>query len=199
GQNPRLLKSGVQPPEVYAGLWQAILSGAIWQGELTDRRKDGSLYEISQTVSPILDNQGQVTHFISIQRDITEHKQLERHLAQAQKMQSIGTLASGVAHEFNNLLAGITGYASLALEEAPTVGPSREFLQHVLNLSERAATLTRQLLAFARKPPLWRRPAAMENLLRSTAEFVIRTQHIPVTLELEPSPADGAALVVEAD
>jgi PAS domain S-box-containing protein len=198
GQNPRLLKSGVQPPEVYAGLWQAILSGAIWQGELTDRRKDGSLYEISQTVSPIVDNQGQVTHFISIQRDITEHKQLERHLAQAQKMQSIGTLASGVAHEFNNLLAGITGYASLAMEEAPPVGPSKEFLQHVLNLSERAATLTRQLLAFARKPPLWRRPAAMENLVRSTAEFITRTQNSNVKLEIAP-PADGIALVVEAD
>src|SRR5262245_27049907 len=191
GQNPRLMRSGVHPPEVYSGLWQAILSGATWQGELTDRRKDGSHFEVSQTVSPILDNQGQVTHFIGIQRDITEHKQLERHLAQAQKMQSIGTLASGVAHEFNNLLAGITGYASLALEESPPVGPSRDFLQQVLNLSERAATLTRQLLAFARKPPLMRRPASMENLLRSTAEFVTRTLRARVALEVDPSAADG--------
>jgi PAS domain S-box-containing protein len=199
GQNPRLLRSGVHPPEVYSGLWQAILSGASWQGELTDRRKDGSLFEISQSVSPIVDGQGQVTHFVAIQRDITEHKQLERHLAQAQKMQSIGTLASGVAHEFNNLLAGITGYASLAVEESPPVGPIRDFLQQVLNLSERAAVLTRQLLAFARKPPLMRRPMSMESLLRMTAEFVSRTQHIKVNVELEPSEPGAPAPVVEAD
>jgi PAS domain S-box-containing protein len=199
GQNPRLLKSGVNPPEMYAGLWQAILSGTPWRGELTDRRKDGSLFEVSQTVSPIVDSQGQVTHFIAIQRDITERKQLERQVAQAQKLQSIGTLASGVAHEFNNLLAGITGYASLALEEAGPVGPSRDFLQQVLNLSERAATLTRQLLAFARKPPLWRRATSMEQLIRITAEFVTRTLQTPVSVELEPSTPDSPSLVAEVD
>ncbi len=199
GQNPRLLRSGVHPPEVYSGLWQAILSGSTWQGELTDRRKDGSHYEVSQTVSPILDNQGNVTHFVAIQRDITERKQLERQLSQAQKLQSIGTLASGVAHEFNNLLAGITGYASLALEEAAPVGPGRDFLQQVLNLAERAATLTRQLLAFARKPPLARRPASMEQIIRSTADFVSRTLQRPVTLEIAPAPENGKGAVAEVD
>jgi signal transduction histidine kinase len=184
---------------MYSGLWQAILSGSTWQGELTDRRKDGSHFEISQTVSPIIDGQGAVTHFVAIQRDITERKQLERQLSQAQKLQSIGTLASGVAHEFNNLLAGITGYASLALEEAPSVGPSKEFLQQVLNLSERAATLTRQLLAFARKPPLSRRPTSMEQMIRTTADFVSRTLRRPVSLEVEPSAANGRGTVAEVD
>ena len=185
--NPRMLKSGATPPEVYAALWQAITAGATWQGELTDRRKDGSLYEVSQTVSPIVDGQGQATHFISIHRDITERKQLERQLAQAQKIQSIGTLASGVAHEFNNLLAGITGYASLAVEEAPPVGPIREFLQQVLDLSERAAVLTRQLLAFARKPPMVRRSTDLVELVCSTADFATRTLRTPVTVEIAPN------------
>jgi PAS domain S-box-containing protein len=198
-QNPRLLRSGVHPPEVYVGLWQAILSGATWQGELTDRRKDGTHFEILQTVSPILDSQGNVTHFIAIQREVTERKQLERQLAQAQKLQSIGTLASGVAHEFNNLLAGITGYASLAMEEAPSVGPIRDFLQQVLNLSERAATLTRQLLAFARKPPLSRRPTAMEQMIRATSDFVSRTLHRAVNLEIAPSPENGRGTVADVD
>jgi two-component system cell cycle sensor histidine kinase/response regulator CckA len=199
GQNPRLLTSGVHPPEVYQALWQAILSGSTWQGELTDRRKDGSLYEMSQTVSPIVDGQGQVTHFIGIQRDITERKQLERQLAQAQKLESIGTLAAGIAHEFNNLLAGITGYASLAQEEASPHGPIKEFLQQVLTLSERAATLTRQLLAFARKPLLLRRPAPMDLLLCSAAELVTRTIQREVKLELEPRTTESPSLLVEAD
>ncbi len=75
-------------------------------------------------------------------------------------MQSVGTLAGGVAHEFNNLLAGINGYASLGLREADLTPTLREFLQHVVALSERAAQLTRQLLAFARKPALSRQPHA---------------------------------------
>ena len=87
------------------------------------------------TISPIVDAQGRLTHFVGIQRDITEHKQLERQLLQAQKMQSVGTLAGGVAHEFNNLLAGINGYASLGLRE-PGISPTvREFLQNVVDLS----------------------------------------------------------------
>ena len=77
----------------------------------------------------------------------------------------MGTLAGGVTTEFNNLLAGINGYASLGLRE-PDVSPMvREFLQHVVNLSERAATLTRQLLAFARKPALSRRTTLIADLM----------------------------------
>lgn len=199
GQNPRMLKSGLHPTEVYQALFKAVLSGETWQGELTDRRKDGSLYEIWQTISPIVDSQGRVTHFIGIQRDITERKQLQQQLAQAQKLHSIGTLASGIAHEFNNLLAGICGYASLAVEEAPPFGPIREFLQQVLTLSERAALLTQQLLAFARKPLLLRRPIPVDALLRNTAEFVNSTLRRDVRLELEPRAEDGSLLFVEAD
>ncbi|MBV9849917.1 MAG: PAS domain S-box protein, partial [Armatimonadetes bacterium] len=146
GQNPRLFKSGAHPAEVYAQMWRTILGRSSWQGELTNRRKDGALRQVSITVSPIVDSQGRLTHFVGILRDVTGHKALERQLLQAQKMQSVGTLAGGVAHEFNNLLAGINGYAALGLRESD-VGPTlREFLQNIVDLSERAATLTRQLL-----------------------------------------------------
>jgi two-component system cell cycle sensor histidine kinase/response regulator CckA len=135
---------------------------------------------------------------VGIYRDVTEHKKLERQLLQAQKMQSVGTLAGGVAHEFNNLLAGINGYAALALRE-PDVGSTiREFLRNVVDLSERAAGLTRQLLAFARKPALSRQPTSIPDLVRGTAELVSRTLHQEVGVEIEPD-APGAPLVVEAD
>src|SRR5262249_53046263 len=162
---------------------RVILNRESWQGELTNRRKDGSLYEISLTISPILDSQGRLTHFVGIERDITAHKQLERQLRQAQKMQSVGTLAGGVPHEFNNLLAGINGYAALGLRE-PTLPPTlREFLNNIVDLSERAALLTRQLLAFARKPALTRRPIPMPDLVRTTADLVSRTLQQEVILE----------------
>src|SRR5581483_10147066 len=134
GQNARLFRSGVHPPAVYEQLWRTIQSRATWQGELTNRRKDGTLIEVSLTVSPIVNTQGQMTHFVGIQRDVSERKQLERQLIQAQKMQSVGTLAGGVAHEFNNLLAGINGYASLALRETNLDATLREFLQSIVDL-----------------------------------------------------------------
>ncbi len=153
GQTPRVLKSSVHRPELYDQMWRTILARRSWQGELTNRKKDGTLFQSSMTISPIVDSHGRLTHFVGIQRDITEHKQLERALLQAQKMQSVGTLAGGVAHEFNNLLAGINGYASLGLRE-PEVAPTlREFLQRIVDLSERAALLTRQLLAFGASRP----------------------------------------------
>ena len=199
GQTPRLLRSPEHPPELFSRMWQTILARRSWQGELTNRRKDGTLFQASLTISPIVDSQGRMTHFVAIQRDISEHKQLERALLQAQKMQSVGTLAGGVAHEFNNLLAGINGYAALGLRE-PELGPTlREFLQRIVDLSERAALLTRQLLAFARKPALARHSTSMANLLRNTAELVSRTLHLEVVLDLPPAEGTGPPLLVEAD
>jgi len=198
GQNPRLLKNPQNAAELFEGMWQTILTRASWQGDLTNRRKDGNLVDVSLTVSPIVDSRGQLTHFVGIQRDNSERKFLERQLLQAQKMQSVGTLAGGVAHEFNNLLAGISGYASLGLREGGLGITVREFLQNISNLAERAASLTRQMLAFARKPALVRRPVHMRELIQSTAELVTRTMHTQVTVEC---PANGQAedLFVEAD
>lgn len=201
GQTPRLLRSGAQPPDFYARMWQTILARGSWQGELTNRRKDGQLRETSMTISPIVDAHGRLTHFVGIQRDITEHKQLERQVLQMQKMQSIGTLAGGIAHEFNNLMAGINGYASLGLREPDLTETLREFMQNILDLSDRAATLTRQLLAFAHKPALVRQRTSLPHLLQTTAELVRRTLHQEVTLDLgdNDGPDSPAGLLVEAD
>jgi PAS domain S-box-containing protein len=198
GQNPRLLKSGVHQPECYEEMWRSILARSSWQGELTNRRKDSSLIEVSLAVSPIVDAQGRLTHFVGIHRDITERRHLERQLLQAQKMQSIGTLAGGVAHEFNNLLAGINGYAALGSRQPGVTEPVREFLEHIISLSERAAGLTRQLLTFARKPALTRQPTDIAELLQSTAELATRTLLVDVGLEIEQAE-DSVPLTVEAD
>lgn len=197
GQTPRLFKSGVHPPELYQQMWQTILNRNSWQGELTNRRKDGGKRQVSLTISPIVDSQRRLTHFVAIYRDVTERKDLERQLLQAQKMQSVGTLAGGVAHEFNNLLAGINGYASLGLREATLPPTLREFFANIVDLSERAAALTRQLLAFARKPALVRQPTSLRDLMRSTVELVRRTLHQEVGFT--PPGEEEGPLLVEAD
>jgi PAS domain S-box-containing protein len=199
GANPRLLRSSVNPPELYRSLWLSILARVSWQGELTNRRKDGSLLEVSLTVAPIVNSSGQLTHFVGIQRDITERRHLERQLFQAQKMQSVGTLAGGVAHEFNNLLAGINGYASLALREPGLNANLNEFLNNIVHLSGRAAGLTRQLLAFARKAALSRRTTLIADLLRGTTELVTQTLHVELESQIDDRSAEGLQLMVEGD
>lgn len=196
GQTPRLLKSGMHPPELFSQMWQRILSRSSWQGELINRRKDGTLIDCSVTISPIFDEHRQMTHFVGIYRDISERKQLERQLLQAQKMQSIGTLAGGIAHEFNNLLAGIQGYASLAARETTLPESTQEYLFYIIQLTDRAANLTRQLLAFARKPPLSQQPTRMDKLMQSTTELIRHTLHIDVDLEI---PEQAETLVAFAD
>ena len=171
-------------------MWKTLHDRRSWQGELVNRRKDGTLIDTSLTISPIFDFRGQMTNFVGIYRDITERKQMERQLVQAQKMHSIGTLAGGVAHEFNNLLAGMQGYATLALREPDLPAPAREFLEFIVQLSDRAANLTRQLLAFARKPSLVRHPTSLTKLLENTRDFVQRSLNIEVVLELEPPLQD---------
>ena len=125
-----------------------------------------------------------------------ERKSMERQLFQAQKMQSVGTLAGGVAHEFNNLLAGIQGYATLGLREKGASEPVRELFQFIVNLSERAANLTRQLLAFARKPALSRQPTSIEKLLQSTAELVRSSLKIELDVEIDSPDPDNPLLAL---
>lgn len=182
----QIFRSDRQPTAFLDEMWKTLHDRRSWQGELINQRKDGTLVDSSLTVAPIFDARGQMTHFVGIYRDISEHKQMHRQLVQAQKMQSVGTLAGGVAHEFNNLLAGIQGYASLALREPKLTPTVREFLDFIVQLTDRAANLTRQLLAFARKPSLVRSPTNLHRLLENTRDLVQRSLNIEVAVELDP-------------
>jgi len=131
-----------------------------------------------------------------IGRDVTERKNLEAQLRQAQRMESIGTLAGGVAHDFNNILTGIIGFSELAMLNLLPPSPIYRNLQEIKQLGERAARLTRQLLAFARKQVLARRPTNLNDLISDLAKFLRRVigEHIELGLVL----ADDLA-VVHAD
>ena len=199
GQEPSNLFSQAARPDFLQELTHTVQARASWQGESPLLRKDGTAVDVSLTVSPIVDGQGQLRHAVIILRDVSERKHLERQLLQAQKMQSVCTLAVGVAHEFNNLLAGINGYAALALREPALGATVREFLANIEALSERAAILTRQLLTFARKPPLVRRPTSPAELLGATRDLVTRPMHQEVIVEAQAEADDGTPLLVEAD
>lgn len=151
GKNPRILKSGTTPQTTYQNLWQTISSGHIWQGELLNKTKDGNTFWEHATISPLRDAAGQITHYIGIKEDVSEKKNLFEQLLQAQKIDSIGRMASGVAHDFNNMLAVISGNVELALHVQTKGKPVDKYLHQIKDATDRSAELTRQLLTFARK------------------------------------------------
>ena len=174
GNTPRLLKSGEQGSETYQDLWRTLLSGKVYRGIFVNRRKNGELYYAEESICPIRNAAGEITHFIANGRDLTERRRLEGQLVQAQKMDAIGRLAGGVAHDFNNLLTIITSYSELALDAVPENSPLEAKIQEILLAARRAAELTRQLLAFSRKQPQLLRVVDLNEVVGSIAKLLPR-------------------------
>ncbi|MCA9190845.1 MAG: PAS domain S-box protein [Planctomycetales bacterium] len=102
GQNHRIINSGVHPKEFWIGMWKTVSSGKAWRGEICNRAKDGSLYWVDSTIVPWTDGPDQSPkRYVSLRFDITEKKRVEEELRSAQKLESIGRLAAGIAHEIN--------------------------------------------------------------------------------------------------
>jgi PAS domain S-box-containing protein len=131
--------------------------GAVKRGdrvldfETVRLHKDGTRVDVSMSWAPIKDASGAVTGVGGIVRDISTRKRLEEQFLQAQKMESLGTLAGGVAHDFNNLMTAILGISDINLEQLPPESPLHEDFQEIRETSERAANLSLQLLAFSRR------------------------------------------------
>jgi PAS domain S-box-containing protein len=155
-----LLESGRQDEAFHAHVWATVRSGQVWRGETMNRRKDGTLYEEESIITPVPDEHGTIAHFVAVKQDISVRRTLEEQFRQAQKMDSVGRLAGGVAHDFNNMLSVILGHTELALTQVPEGSAVHDDLTEILSAGRRSADLTRQLLAFARKESV--HPKAMD-------------------------------------
>ncbi|MBU6399707.1 MAG: response regulator, partial [Verrucomicrobia bacterium] len=149
GRNSRLLQSGQTPPETYRQMWAALSAGHVWRGEFCNKKKNGEFYSELAVISPVRDEAGQTTHFLAIKEDVTERKTLEARFLRAQRLESIGTLASGVAHDLNNILAPIQ-MATQLLREEHDEGERRRILDTIDASAQRGATIVKQVLTFAR-------------------------------------------------
>lgn len=187
GQTPRLFKSGRHPEGFYRQLWETIRRGVTWKGRVTNRRKDGQLYEAELTISPVRDAGGRIFNYVAVCRDITQRVALEQRLQQAQKLEAIGQLAAGVAHEFNNLLTIIQGNALLMNRDA--LSPEDAYcVDQIVHASQRAAQVTRQLLLYSRKQPMHMDVVDLNDTVRHTIHMLDRVLGGQVAIHVQLQP-----------
>jgi PAS domain S-box-containing protein len=201
GRNPRdLVKSGVHDPSLYKQLWDTVLAGRVWQGELINRRKDGTLYPENMSITPVRGPRGDITHFIAIKRDLSGERAAQAQLYQSQRLESVGQLAGGVAHDFNNLLTVINGVVDLALADLRAEDPLSSDLREVREAGSRAAALTQQLLAFSRKQVMQPECLSLNGLVTEISKMLRRLigenidLRTPLAGNLPPVLADAGQL-----
>ncbi len=151
GKNSRILKSGMQDTIFHRHLWDTISNGQTWEGRMVNKHKNGTLYTEEMTISPVRNTTGQIVNYVAVKRDITEQLRLETQFLQSQKMEALGLLAGGVAHDYNNMLTVILGYTELAMNKLVPTNPLYTNLEEIFKAAKRSSDITRQLLGFARQ------------------------------------------------
>ena len=189
GRSMRLLHPADDHRE-YLQIKESVKKGERIPSYDTKRlRKDGTPIAVSMSISPILVKNNEIIGASTIAHDITKVNQLEAQFRQTQKMEAVGTLAGGVAHDFNNLLTIISGYSEILLSAMPPTDPKREALKAIHNAGERAASLTRQLLAFSRKTVLEPKILDLNKVVKETESMLRRLIGEDILLSFLPDPS----------
>ena len=187
GKTPRILKSGQAPAEYYQTMWSTILAGNEWHGELCNRKKNGELFWERCSISPVLDDRGNIAHFVAVKEDTTEHRRFEEHLRRSQRLEAVGALASGIAHDLNNILAPVLMAPGLLKETVRTV-QEQELLELVEQSGKRASDVVKQLLTFSRGSGGDRVPLHVAHILREMRGIVAETFPRNITLRSIVAP-----------
>lgn len=167
-----------------------------------NKRKDGTFYTEEATISPAFDTKGNIVSYIAVKRDITqqiisasEKSALQAQVIQTQKLESVGCLAGGVAHDFNNMLQAIIGYTEMALDQLPPDQPLRDDIQEIKTIALRSTNLTRQLLTFARKQPVEPMEANVNDLIDGMMNMLRRLIGENIETVWNPSPKISTIMI----
>ncbi len=190
GENPRVLKSGRHGEAFYAQLWGSLKAGESWSGRIINRNraKNCRLFTEEATISPVVNRDGETINYVAVKRDVTQEIELQEQLHQSRKMDAVGRLAGGVAHDFNNMLMVIVSYADLLAAGLPEHEPMRKHTEQILRAAQRASSLTRQLLAFSRKQVLAPHILDCNSILLETSSMVRRLISENIDLRCDCAP-----------
>ncbi len=188
GQSRQVFHGPNTDPSQLEKIRNALLNQEAVQVELINYRKDGTEFWVDMTVAPILNEKNELTHFVSIERDATERKQLETALLQAQKMEAVGLLAGGIAHDFNNVLTVILSYSDLILRKFHDDPTLIKFVKPIHLAGKRASDLTYQLLAFSRQQVFQLEEVNLNEIVTEVETMIRRPigEDIQFTTLLEP-------------
>ncbi len=195
-ENPRLALEAIHPDDregIIAALKKLAETGEALETDCRIVRPDGFIRHIWSHTIPVRGGAGVVGRVVGVCRDITDRRQLQLQLFQAQKMEAVGRLAGGVAHDFNNLLTIISGYTQLLLDRPESGEPQRGYLEEVDQAAKRAAQLTRHLLAFSRRQVLM--PEVFDLNVIVTGMEKMLTRLIGEDIHLATSCQPGLGLV----
>lgn len=174
GKNPRILKSHTNNLVDYKEMWNTLTSGKVWEGEFHNRKKDGTPFVEQATISPIINKDGEIIHYVAVKEDITEKRRMRDQIHQKQRLEAIGQLAGGVAHDFNNILTAILGHADSFLSNCCSDSNCTEDVIEIRHSAERAAHLTQQLLIFSRKEQINKEIFDINELITNLKKMLIR-------------------------
>ncbi len=171
GRNPSIISSKKYGKEFWEKVWTRISAGKVWNGEIENRRKDGQPLYTQLLISPIMDADGNVVGFLGSHRDVTEQRALEQQLMHSQKMESIGTLAAGIAHEVGNPLASISSIVQV-LQRTMSDELARDKLALVQSQVHRITKIIRDLVDFSRPSNYQIQPTDLVKVLTNSVEIV---------------------------
>jgi len=172
--------AGKRPEQIFRDGAKAIFSeargtlnkGRSWSGQLKLKKKGRSPRLFQITAAPVLDGLGKVVRHVYVMRDVTREAALEAELRQAQKLEALGTLAGGVAHDFNNILTSIIGFTEMALDDAPPKSRLRSNLEEVFVAGKRGKDLVNQILAFSRRKEQEKSPIRVHLILKEALKLL---------------------------
>jgi len=196
GLPPTILHGPNTSRETLERMMTSLQRGGVAREELVHYSKTGKEYLVDVQVVPITNSAGRITHCVSLHRDISEKRSLETQLRQAQKMEVIGQLAGGVAHDFNNILQVMMLHLDFLAAQTGLPQAIRTPLHDLETLTERAATVTSQLLMFARRQAVQLRALNLNSTLTKSVGLLRRLLHEHVTIRVE---LESGELWVDAD
>lgn len=194
GQPVRMLLEKEQEAHFEQQIEELVSRGEVYRGRFINRRRDGSLFMAGTMVSPVRDSTGAITHFIAVQRDITDKAEVETRMRQAQKMEAIGTLAGGIAHDFNNILGGILGFTDMALLQAEPGTEVHSNLLHIRQGGCRAADLVQQILTFSRQSAAGKVPVLIAPIIRESLKLLRASLPTTIAIDQQLTSADVRVL-----
>ena len=117
-------------------MWEILTSGKTWTGRLVNRKKDGTLYTEEASIAPVFSASGSIVNYVAVKRDITREIRLQEQFRQMQKMESVGRLAGGIAHDYNNMLGVILGYVEISTDGMDSSHPLYTYLEEIRKAAE---------------------------------------------------------------